>query len=153
MVFVICCDADEDIPSTTPTINGPITRSHAKPINDQVNANLSLSYKLDDTAMLSSPLLLVELRYTLEESNNLWAHEEQELKKQCWGKQVSSKYVSARFLPLIFHYATPTWIRDGAFGVYQQNLLEVYFPTQKTSHHLELCSSSNYRFGGRCPGC
>lgn len=60
---------DEDIPAidTTPTTNGPITRSRAKLISDQVNANLSLSHNLDDTAMLSSPLLLVELRHIIED--------------------------------------------------------------------------------------
>ena len=64
---------DEDIPTknTTPTIDGPITRSRAKLICDQVNANLSLSYKLDEMVVLSSPLLLVELRYTMKESNNI----------------------------------------------------------------------------------
>jgi hypothetical protein len=60
---------DEDIPAidTTPTTNGPITRSRAKLIHDQVNANLSLSHNFDDMATPSYPLLLVELRHNMEE--------------------------------------------------------------------------------------
>jgi hypothetical protein len=44
--------------------------SHAKQISDQVNANLSYSYNLnlDDLAMLSSTLLLVEFRNEFEEN-------------------------------------------------------------------------------------
>jgi hypothetical protein len=61
---------DEDIPTinTTSTTNGPIIRSRAKQIRDQVNANLNLSYNLDldEMAMLSSTLLLVEFRNKLE---------------------------------------------------------------------------------------
>jgi hypothetical protein len=64
------CKHDEEIPAinTTPTTNGPITRSRAKQICDQVNAILSLSYNLDfdEMAMLSSTLLLVEFRNKLE---------------------------------------------------------------------------------------
>jgi hypothetical protein len=63
---------DEDIPTinTTPTNNGPITRSRAKQISDQVNANLIYSYNLnlDDTTMLSFTLLLVEFRNKVEGS-------------------------------------------------------------------------------------
>jgi hypothetical protein len=63
---------DEDIPTinTTPTNNGPITRSRAKQISDQVNANLSYSYtlNLDDSAMLSSTLLLVKFKNKFEGS-------------------------------------------------------------------------------------
>jgi hypothetical protein len=42
--------------------------SRAKKISDQVNANLSFSYKLnlDDSAMISSTLLLVEFRNNFE---------------------------------------------------------------------------------------
>jgi hypothetical protein len=65
---------DEDIPTinTSSTINGPITRSRAKQIHDQVNANLSLPYNLDldEMAMLSSTLLLVEFRTSLKEAHN-----------------------------------------------------------------------------------
>jgi hypothetical protein len=61
---------DEDIltTNTTSTTNGPITRSHAKQIRDQVNANLSLSYNLDldEMAMLSSNLFFVEFKNKLE---------------------------------------------------------------------------------------
>jgi hypothetical protein len=53
----------EDIPTinTAPIDNGPIVRSRAKQISDQVNANLSYSYNLnpDDSAMLSSNLFTV----------------------------------------------------------------------------------------------
>ena len=68
-MFIDKLDHDEDTTTIdkSPTIIGPITRSHAKLISDQVNANLSLPYNLDDTTMLSSPLLLVELRYHMEE--------------------------------------------------------------------------------------
>jgi hypothetical protein len=54
--------------NTTPTNNGPITRRHAKQISDQVNPNLSYSYNLnlDDMAMLSSTLLLLEFRNKFE---------------------------------------------------------------------------------------
>ena len=63
-----CSVGDEDTITIdkSPTIIGPITRSRAKQISDQVNANLSLPCNLDDTTMLSSPLLLVELRYNME---------------------------------------------------------------------------------------
>ena len=40
--------------------------SRIKQAHDQVNANLSLPSNLDDTTMLSFPLLLVELRYHME---------------------------------------------------------------------------------------
>ena len=64
-------EGEDDEYTTTidksPTIIGPITRIRAKQISDQVNANLSLPCNLDDTTMLSSPLLLVELRYHMEE--------------------------------------------------------------------------------------
>ena len=63
---------DEDIPTTdaTPTTNGPITRSRAKLISDHVKANLSLSYNfnLDETAIFSSTLLLVEFGNKVEGS-------------------------------------------------------------------------------------
>ena len=59
-------DEDTTTIDKSPTIIGPITRSRAKQISDQVNANLSLPCNLDDTTMLSSPLLLVELRYNME---------------------------------------------------------------------------------------
>ena len=52
---------DEDIPAmdTTPTIiNSPITRSHAMQIHDQVNANLSLSFNLENMVVPSPPLLI-----------------------------------------------------------------------------------------------
>ena len=41
--------------------------SRIKQTHTQVNANLNLPCNLDDTTMLSSPLLLVELRYHMEE--------------------------------------------------------------------------------------
>ena len=61
--------ADEDTTTIdkSPTIIGPITRSRVKLISDKVNAKLSLPYNLDDTTMLPSSLLLVELRYHMEE--------------------------------------------------------------------------------------
>ncbi|XP_048552596.1 uncharacterized protein LOC125532671 [Triticum urartu] len=59
-------DEDTTTIDKSPTIIGPITRSRAKQISDQVNASLSLPCNLDDTTMLSSPLLLVELRYNME---------------------------------------------------------------------------------------
>ena len=59
-------DEDTTTIDKSPTIIGPITRSRAKKISDLVNANLSLPCNLDDTTMLSSPLLLVELRYKME---------------------------------------------------------------------------------------
>ena len=59
-------DEDTTTIDKSPTIIGPITRSRAKQISDQVNAHLSLPCNLDDTAMLSSPLLLAELRYNME---------------------------------------------------------------------------------------
>jgi hypothetical protein len=72
-VQFFCSIFDEDIPtiSITPTINGPIRRSRAKQIHDQVNANLSLPYNLDldEMAMLSSTLLLVEFRTSLKEAH------------------------------------------------------------------------------------
>lgn len=61
---------DEDIPTmdtTPPTINGPITRSRAMQIHYQVNANLSLSFDLQNMVVPSLPLLLVELRCDIEE--------------------------------------------------------------------------------------
>ena len=61
---------DEDIPTmgtTPPIINGPITRSRAMQIHDQVNANLSLSFDLENMVVPSPPLLLVELRCNIEE--------------------------------------------------------------------------------------
>ena len=61
---------DEDIPTmgtTPPTINGPITRSRAMQIHDQVNANLSLSFDLENMVVPSPPLLLVELRCDIKE--------------------------------------------------------------------------------------
>ena len=61
---------DEDIPTmgtTPPIINGPITRSRAMRIHDQVNANLSLSFDLETMVVPSPPLLLVELRCDIEE--------------------------------------------------------------------------------------
>ena len=61
---------DEDIPTmgnTPPIINGPITRSRAMQIHDQVNANLSISFDLENMVVPSPPLLLVELRCDIEE--------------------------------------------------------------------------------------
>ena len=53
---------------TTPsTINGPITRSRAMQIRDQVNANLSLSFDIENMVVLSPPLFLVELRCDIEQ--------------------------------------------------------------------------------------
>ena len=60
-------DEDTTTIDKSPTIIGPITRSRAKQISDQVNANLSLPCNLVYTTMLSPPLLLVELRYHMEE--------------------------------------------------------------------------------------
>ena len=92
---------DEDIPAmdTTPTIiNGPITRSHAMQIHNQGNANLSLSFDLENMVVPSPPLLLVELRCDIEEGQThfslcktmfygkgtkLGSHEECLLKKHC----------------------------------------------------------------------
>ena len=48
--------------TTPPIINGPITRSRAMQIHDQGNANLSLSFDLENMVVPSPPLLLVELR-------------------------------------------------------------------------------------------
>ena len=61
---------DEDITAinTTLTINGPITRSCAEHIYDQVNANLSLPINLENMVVLSTPLLLVVLRNEVEEN-------------------------------------------------------------------------------------
>ena len=62
--------ANEDIPTmgtTPPIINGPITRSRTMQIHDQVNANLSLSFDLENMVLPSPPLLLVELRCDIEE--------------------------------------------------------------------------------------
>lgn len=58
-------EVDEDIPTidTTP----PITRSCAKQIHDQVNANLSLSFDLENMVVPSPPFLLVEFRRNIEE--------------------------------------------------------------------------------------
>ena len=53
---------------STPTINGPIKRSHAKLTYDQVNANLSLPRNIENMAMLSTPLLLVLLNHNAEEN-------------------------------------------------------------------------------------
>ena len=61
---------DEDIPTmgtTPPTINGPITRSRAMQIHDQVNTHLSLSFDLENMVVPSPPLLLVELRCDIKE--------------------------------------------------------------------------------------
>ena len=53
--------------TTPPIINGPITRSRAMQIHDQVNANLSISFDLENMVVPSPPLLLVELRCDIEE--------------------------------------------------------------------------------------
>lgn len=61
---------NEDRPTmgtTPPTINGPIIRSCAMQIHDQVNANLSLSFDLENMVVPSPPLLLVELMCDVEE--------------------------------------------------------------------------------------
>ena len=61
---------DEDIPTmgnTPPIINGPITRSRAMQIHDQVNANLSIAFDLENMVVPSPPLLLVELGCDIEE--------------------------------------------------------------------------------------
>ena len=59
-IFWSKTDEDTTTIDKSPTIIGPITRSRAKLISDQVNANLSLPYNLDYTTML-------ELRYHMEE--------------------------------------------------------------------------------------
>jgi hypothetical protein len=64
----------EDIPTinTKLTTNGPITRSQAKQIRDQVNTNLSLSYNLDldEMSMLSSTFCCLNSGTSLKESRN-----------------------------------------------------------------------------------
>jgi hypothetical protein len=66
--------AHEDIPTinTTSTTNGPITRSRAKQIRDQVNANLSLSYNFDLDEMLCFhlPCCWLNSGTSLKESHN-----------------------------------------------------------------------------------
>ena len=66
--------------TTPPIINGPITRSHAMQIHDQVNANLSLSFDLENMVVPSPPSLLVELRYNIEEDQQHFQSEP----KQCF---------------------------------------------------------------------
>ena len=65
-----CAGYDEDIPTinTTPTTNGPITRSRAKQIYDQENANLNLPSNLENMVVLSVPLLLVVLSNEAEKN-------------------------------------------------------------------------------------
>ena len=53
--------------NTPPIINGPITRSRAMQIHDQVNTNLSISFDLENMVVPSPPLLLVELRCDIKE--------------------------------------------------------------------------------------
>ena len=53
--------------TTPPIINSPITRSRAMQIHDQVNANLSISFDLENMVVPSPPLLLVELMCDIEE--------------------------------------------------------------------------------------
>ena len=104
-------------------------------------------------AALSSPLLLVELRYHMEEIQqpmSSWSNR--------FGgtslKKTSFKWSwCSQFLPLMFWCATPMWWRDGAIGVHQQKLHQIIFPMQKTSHHLELWVKSCSHSRGRCSGC
>ena len=65
--------------------------SRIKQTHAQVNANLSSYHHVEHMAALSSPLLLVELRYHMKKSNNLWALEATGLKERVWRKQVSSE--------------------------------------------------------------
>ena len=103
--------------------------------------------------MLSSPLLLVELRYNMEaiqQPMSSWSNRfggtslEKTSFKWSW---------CCQFLPLMFRGGTPIWWRDGAIGVHQQKLHQIIFPMQKTSHHLELWVKSSSHSRGRCPGC
>ena len=121
-----------------------IKLTHAK-----VNANLNPYYYIWENSILSTSPPSLGIRFIVEGVQQFPSPRRNKVEENMF--QVNM--FSARNLSLMFCCATPIWTRDGAFGVYQQRLLEVYFPTQKTSHHLELCSSSNYRFGGRCPGC
>ena len=90
---------DEDIPTmgtTPPTIKGPITKSHTMQIHDQVNANLSLSFDVENMVVPSPPLFLVELRCDIKEGQThfspcktMFYGEETKLgttkkQKRCW---------------------------------------------------------------------
>ena len=94
-----------------------IKLTHAK-----VNANPY--YYICDIAMLSTSSLSLGIRFIVGV---------QQFPSPRRNKVEENKFqvnlFSARNLPLIFHYATPTWIKNGAFGVYQQKLLKVYFRT------------------------
>ena len=146
-------DEDTTTIDKSPTIIGPITRSRAKQISDQVNANLSLPCNLDDTTMLSSPLLLVELRYHMEEIQQPMSSWSNRFGGTSLEKTSFKWSWCCQFLPLMFRGGTPIWWRYGAIGVHQQKLHQIIFPMQKTSHHLELWVKSSSHSRGRCPGC
>ena len=127
--------------------------SRIKQTHGQVNANLSSYHNLQNMAALSFPLLLVELRYHMEEVQQLtssWSNRfggtslEETIFKWSW---------CCQFLPLMFWCATPLWWRYRAIGVHQQKLHQIIFLMQKTSHHLELWVKSCSHSRGRCPGC
>ena len=103
--------------------------------------------------MISSPLLLVELRYHKKETQqpmSSWSNRfggtslEETSCKWSW---------CCQFLPLMFWCGTPMWWSDGDIGVHQQKLHQIIFPMQKTSHHLELWVKSCSHSCGRCPDC
>ena len=104
-------------------------------------------------AALSSPLLLVELRYHMKEIQqpmSSWSNRfggtslEKKSCKWSWCCQVFTSDV------LVWH--THVMERRG-IGVHQQKLHQIIFSMQKTSHHLELWVKSSSHSRGRCPGC
>jgi hypothetical protein len=98
--------------------------------------NLSLSYnlELDETAMLSSSLLLVEFRNKVEGSPQQWR-----TKLSTTNVKLSQgqRNLLLSFLILIFHSACNVWLRDGASRIYQKKLHQIIFP--KKPHPFSSC--------------
>lgn len=67
-IYVYKVDEDITTINVTLTIIGPITRSYAKKIIDQANANLMLSYKLDEMFVPLFLLVFTELKCKVEGS-------------------------------------------------------------------------------------
>ena len=90
--------------TTPPIINVPITRSRAMQIHDQVNANLSISFDLENMVVPSPPLLLVELRCNIKEGQThfspcktMFYGEETKLGKSSLRNELSAEETLFRF--------------------------------------------------------
>ena len=118
-----------------------------------MNANLSSYYNLEYMAALSSPLLLVELRYHMEEIQqpmSSWSNRfggtslEKTSFKWSWCCQFFTSNVSWWHTHMVErrgHRGTSTEAKSN------------YLSNAKTSHHLEFWVKSTSHSRGRCPGC